>query len=43
LCPRCPLALRHAEALDEPAAVIDWIRHATSPVLNGAIVCGGMV
>jgi len=43
LRPRCPLALRHAEALDEPAAVIDWIRHATSPVLNGAIVCGGMV
>lgn len=42
LRPRCPLALCHAEALDEPAAVIDWIRHATSPVLNSAIVCGGM-
>lgn len=42
LCPSCPFALRYAEGAVKPAAVVDWICHATVPVNSRAIVCGGM-
>lgn len=41
LCPRSPLALCRANRGQQPAAVVNWIGHATSPVFNREIVCGG--
>lgn len=41
LCPRGPLALGRAPRGQEPAAVVEWICHATSSVFSRAIVCGG--
>ncbi|GEM_PF-6706645 len=40
LGPSCPFALRDAEGTREPAAVVDWVGHVTSPVSCRAIVCG---
>lgn len=41
LRPCGPLALGYTESFHQPAAVIDRIRHVTSPVSDRAIVCGG--
>lgn len=42
LRPGRPLALRYAERAVQPTAIVHGIRHFTSPVVGGAIVCGGM-
>lgn len=41
LSPRGPFTLGNAKRTVKPAAIVDWIRHITSPVFSGAIVCGG--
>lgn len=41
LRPRGPLALSRAHRRKQPAAIVNWIGHATSPVFVGGIVCGG--
>ncbi len=42
LGPGGPFALCDAKGLRDPAAVIDRVDHATSPVFNAEIVCGGI-
>lgn len=42
LGPRSPFALAYAERRIKPIAVVNRIRHFTSFVVGGAIVCGGM-
>lgn len=42
LSPGSPLTLRNAEPPRNPAAIVDRISHATSPVSIGTIVCGAL-
>ncbi len=42
LSPGGPFALRNAEGVSNPAAVVDRIGHVTSPVNCREIVCGGL-